>query len=108
DEVMVAVGRSEDETLQVVRELGDGDLRIIETEWDDALREGGRVYAQQTDVALAGCTGDWCIYLQADEVLHEDDYDIIRSEIREADANPKVESLLFRYLHFYGSYDYVG
>lgn len=107
DEVVVAVGRSDDATLDLVRSL-DPKIRCIETTWDDALREGGRVYAQQTDVALAACGGDWCIYLQADEVLHEKDYDLILREIARADADPQVEALLFRYLHFYGSYDYIG
>jgi glycosyltransferase involved in cell wall biosynthesis len=107
DEVVVAVGRSDDDTLGVVRGL-DESIRVIETVWDDALRQGGRVYAQQTDIALAGCTGDWCIYLQGDEVLHEDDYDIIRRELARAEGDPGVEALLFRYIHFYGSYDYIG
>lgn len=108
DEVVVAVGRSDDETLEAVRDLGSDKIRIIETVWDDALRQGGKVYAQQTDVALAGCTGDWCIYLQADEVLHEEDYDRFGDALRRADADPAVDALLLRYLHFYGSYDYIG
>ncbi len=108
DEVVVAVGRSEDETLEAVRDLGGGKIRIIQTVWDDALRQGGQVYAQQTDLALAACTGDWCIYLQADEVLHEADYDGFREELRRADSRPDIDALLLRYLHFYGSYDYLG
>jgi glycosyltransferase involved in cell wall biosynthesis len=107
DEIVVAVGRSDDETLDIVRSAGPN-VRAVETVWDDTLRQGGRVYAQQTDVALAECSGDWCIYLQADEVLHEEDYGVIRSEIARAAGDPNVDALLFRYLHFYGSYDYVG
>lgn len=108
DEVVVAVGASDDGTLDVVRSLDDGRLRIVETVWDDGLREGGRVLAQQTDIALAECRGDWCVYLQADEVLHEDDHDRLRAAIARARDDERVEALLMRYLHFYGSYDYVG
>lgn len=108
DEVVIAVGRSEDNTLEEVRALDDGTMRITETVWDDALREGGRVYAQQTQVALDGCTGDWCLYLQGDEVIHEEDYERIRTALERADRNPNVEALLFDYLHFYGSYGYIG
>jgi glycosyltransferase involved in cell wall biosynthesis len=108
DEVVVAVGQSQDETRELVAGLGDPKLKIIDTVWDDSMREGGKVLAQQTDIALAGCSGDWCIYLQADEVLHEKDYDLIRREIERADRDPKVDALIFRYHHFYGSYDYVG
>jgi len=107
DEIVVAVGESSDGTLDLVRSL-DPKIRTIPTVWDENLRTGGRIYAQQTDVALAECTGDWCIYLQADEVLHEDDTDLIRHELQRAWASREVEGLLFTYLHFYGSYDFVA
>lgn len=108
DEVVVAVGRSDDQTLELVRTLDDGRLKIIETVWDDSLREGGRVLAQQTDIALSHCRGDWCIYLQADEVLHEEDGPKLRAAIAAADSDAGVEALLMRYVHFYGSYDWIG
>jgi len=108
DEVVVAVGKSDDDTLDRVRAIPTDKIRIIETVWDETLRQGGKVYAQQTDIALAECTGDWCIYLQADEVLHEEDYQMMLDEIRRADAEPTIEALLFRYIHFYGSYNYIG
>jgi glycosyltransferase involved in cell wall biosynthesis len=76
--------------------------------WDDSLREGGRVLAQQTDIALSHCGGDWCIYLQADEVLHEEDRATLLRDIERAHGDERVEALLMRYLHFYGSYDYIG
>lgn len=107
DEVVVAVGASDDDTLDVVRSI-DSKIRVIETVWDDSLRQGGRVYAQQTDLALAECRGRWCIYLQGDEVLHEEDRDLLLTEIERADDDPGVEALLFRYLHFYGNYDYIA
>jgi glycosyltransferase involved in cell wall biosynthesis len=108
DEIVIAVGRSDDETLELVRSLDDGRFTIVETVWDDSLREGGRILAQQTDVALSRCTGDWCLYLQADEVLHEEDHPKLRAALEDAAADPRVEALLMRYLHFYGSYEYVG
>ena len=107
DQVVIAVGEGSDDPDKI-RAIDSGKIEVIETVWDDALREGGRVYAQQTDIALAGCRGDWCIYLQADEVLHEDDYQRIRDDIARADPDPSIDALLFRYLHFYGSYDYIG
>ncbi len=108
DEVIVAVGKSDDNTLELLQSLQSPKLKIIETVWDDSLRQGGKILAEQTNVALSHCTGDWCIYLQADEILHEEDYTVILSEIIQADSNGEIEALLFAYRHFYGSYDYLG
>ncbi|HYF02849.1 MAG TPA: glycosyltransferase [Patescibacteria group bacterium] len=106
DEVIVAVGNSDDGTLEAVRGLSPK-IRVIETIWDDAKREGGRILAEQTNIALNEAVGDWCLYLQADEVLHEDDLEKIKPEMIKAE-NRDIEALIFRYRHFYGSYDYIG
>jgi glycosyltransferase involved in cell wall biosynthesis len=110
DEVVVAVGNSEDETLALVQGIGSPKIRIIETIWDDTLREGGRVLAVETDKALAAVPSDadWAIYLQADEVLHEADYPAIRAGMERWKNDKTVDGLLLNYRHFYGSYDYVG
>ena len=110
DEVVVAVGNSTDETLQLIRSIGDPKIKIIETVWDDQLRVGGKVLAAETDKAYAAIAADtdWCIYLQADEVLHEKDYNYLRNQMQHYRKDPRVEGLILRYRHFYGSYDYVG
>ena len=108
EEVVVAVGRSEDGTRELIEGLDDPRIRIIDTEWDDSLREGGRVLAVETNKALAAVApqSDWCVYIQGDEVLHEDGLPAVREAMRTADD--RVDGLLFAYTHFYGSYDYVG
>jgi len=105
DEVIIAVGRSEDDTLERVRSIDDPKIRIIETVWDPAHFVHGAVNAVQTNIALDACRGDWCVYLQADEVLHEDDLPKIRSAMEESAGDARVEGLLFDYLHFWGSYE---
>jgi glycosyltransferase involved in cell wall biosynthesis len=106
DELVVAVGRSEDKTEELVRDVGGRKLKLIRTVWDESLREGGRILSQQSNLALERCTGDWAVYLQADEVLHEDDLALIeRACVRH--ARTPVEGLRFSYLHFYGSYQTV-
>jgi hypothetical protein len=102
DEFIIAVGKSEDDTLNKIRLIGDSRIRIIETVWDDSLRTGGQVLAQQTDIALRQTSGDWAFYLQADEVVHEKDLDIIRAAATQYLNDPRVEGLLFDYNHFYG------
>ncbi len=108
DELVVAVGRSEDRTLDALQTLSSPKIRIIETVWDESLRIGGTILAQQTDIALNHVTGDWAFYLQADEVIHEHDLPRIRQALELHHGNGDVEGLLFHYLHFYGSYGYIG
>jgi glycosyltransferase involved in cell wall biosynthesis len=109
DEVVVAVGNSNDGTRELVASLGPK-IRIIDTVWDDTLREGGRVLAVETNKAFQaiGSDADWCIYIQGDEVIHEDGYEEIQQAMRQWKDHPGVDGLLFRYQHFYGSFDYVA
>lgn len=110
DEVVVAVGRSDDDTLGLVRSVGSPKVRIVETVWDDALREGGRVLAVETDKALRAISpdADWAVYIQGDEVLHEDGLPALRAAMERWREDRRVEGLLLDYRHFYGSYDYVA
>ncbi len=111
DAFILAVGRSDDETLKHARQIDPEKVRIVETVWDDSLRRGGAVLAQQTDLALAELSGsgvDWALYLQADEVLHERDYPAIRDAMARWKDDPLVEGLLFDYIHFCGSYGWIG
>ncbi|MEO6067337.1 MAG: glycosyltransferase family 2 protein [Gemmatimonadota bacterium] len=106
DEVVVAVGKGEDETLDLVRSVGDPRVRIIETEWD--LSRGRSVLADQTDLALRACRHPWGIYIQADEVLADGSAEQLREAIQAVDGDPRVEGLLVRYRHFYGGFDRVA
>src|SRR5688572_6227785 len=73
DEFIVAVGNSEDETLALIKSINSPKIKIIETVWDDSLREGGKVLAFETDKAFKAISvdSDWAFYIQADEVVHE-------------------------------------
>ncbi|MCR9172506.1 MAG: glycosyltransferase family 2 protein [bacterium] len=110
DEVVVAVGKSEDDTLQLIQSIDPKKVRIIETIWDDSLREGGRVLAIETDKAFQAISDDtdWAFYLQGDEVIHENDYPAIRKAMADCLNEEQVDGLLFNYKHFYGSYEYIG
>jgi glycosyltransferase involved in cell wall biosynthesis len=108
DEFVVAVGDSEDGTLDRILALNDTKIKIIETTWDEKQRIGGNILAQQTNIALANITGDWGIYLQADEVVHEKYLPIIIEAMHQNLDDRRVEGLLLKYIHFYGSYDYYA
>lgn len=109
DEVVVAVGKSDDDTRELIAGIDPKKIRIVDTVWDESLREGGKVLAEETNKAYRAIgQADWCFYIQGDEVVHEQDYPAIRAAMRQWKDDPQVEGLLFKYRHFYGSYDYVG
>ncbi|KPK95535.1 glycosyl transferase [bacterium SM23_31] len=108
DEFIVNVGKSEDETLDLIKTINSDKIKIVESVWDETLRTGGHILALQTDIALSHCTGDWCFYIQADEVVHEKYHPVISASVQKYHPDKRIEGLLFKYLHFYGSYNYVG
>src|SRR5437773_9071060 len=104
DEVIVNVPRSTDGTLESVRAIDDAKIRIIESEWDVSQRTAGLALSHHTNLALDQCAGDWCVYIQGDEVLHEDTLPAMRSTMEREHDQPQVQGLLVDYTHFYGSY----
>lgn len=110
DEFIVAVGNSEDGTRALIENIGSPKIRIIDTIWDESLREGGRVLAAETDKAYSAISedSDWAFYIQGDEVVHEKYLDEIKTAMAKYKDDTAVEGLLFNYTHFYGSYDFIG
>ena len=110
DVFVVAVGESEDASLEMISKINSEKIIILETQWDESLREGGKVLADETNKALkivpADC--DWIFYIQGDEVVHEKYLPVIKSAMEKYLDNPEVDGLLFKYKHFYGGYNYVG
>ncbi len=110
DEMIVAVGNSEDDTLGLIKSIDSEKIRIIESIWDDSLREGGKVLAVETDKAFDAISpdSDWAFYIQADEVMSEKDIPAIKEAMLKWKDNTKVEGLLFKHINFYGSHDYIA
>ncbi|MCX6247789.1 MAG: glycosyltransferase family 2 protein [Bacteroidetes bacterium] len=110
DEVVVAVGNSEDGTRALVESIGSPKIRILDTVWDDSLRRGGEVLAVETNKALDAISPDstWAVYIQADEVLHDGSYGKLTEAMTKWEHHPEVEGFVVDYLHFYGSYDFIA
>jgi hypothetical protein len=104
DEFVVNVGESEDETLGLIESIGDRRIKVVRSAWDEKSREGGRILSEQTDIALAECSGDWIFYIQADEVMNEKYLDTVRRRMESLETVSEVQGLLFDYVHFYSSY----
>ena len=110
DEMVISLGDSEDATNELIASIKSEKIKTIHSVWDKNLRTGGKVLAVETDKAMdaVAADADWLFYIQADEVLHEKYYDAIRKALTAYKDDDQVEGLLFHYLHFYGSYKYLG
>ena len=108
DEFVVAVGAGDpdDRTKEEIESIRSDKIKIIDTVWDLDEFPGGTEYAHQTDMAREQCSGDWLLYLQSDEVIHEDALDEIRQACEKYLDDIRVEGFLFRYYHFWGDYDH--
>jgi hypothetical protein len=107
DEFVMVLGDSTDSTREAIDRIHSPKIKIIDTVWDMNNRKDGKVFAQQANVGLDHITGDWAFHIQADEVIHEKDLPKIPEAIERYDADPRVEGLLFPFIHFWGGYNYV-
>lgn len=105
DEFIVNVGESEDDTLEQILDLAQEypKIKVITSTWCEKMTSKGYVYGQQKMIAQFQCSGDWAFYLEADEVLHEEDLPKIRSVMEAYLEDEEVEALAFSYRHFYGN-----
>jgi len=108
DEFIIAVGKGapNDRTRNIIEEIGDAKIKIIDTDWSAPEYQKGLILSQQTNVALRECSGDWCFYIQADEVIHEKYLQVIYDRCVQLKNDNDIEGLLFRYKHFWGDYDH--
>lgn len=106
DEFVIALGKGDDDddSEAKIRSLQSGKIKIIHTEWDTEKYPQGMEHAHQTDIAKEACSGDWLLYLQGDELIHEQDYNEIKTKCKQYLNNSNVDGFLFNYFHFYGDY----
>ncbi|NBT58935.1 glycosyltransferase [bacterium] len=94
DEFVINCGDSEDNTLEICEELKrefPNKIKIIQSVWERQNQTGGFQLKTQSDAAMKMCRGSWLIYIQADEVFHEDDYPKIRKAIQQAESMPQAD-----------------
>lgn len=110
DYFVVAVGKSDDNTRKIIQNISPEKITIVDTVWDENLKKGGAVYADETNKAFDAIPDeyDWCFYIQGDEVLHEKYIEPIKQAMLDNLDKKDVEGLLFGFRHFFGTYDYVG
>ena len=113
ERVTLALGQSDDGTEATLKEFRN--LDTVPTVWNEELRKSGLILSEQTNVALHSLRkiignhqgAVWGIYLQADEVLCEQEFDRIKSDLLKAEEQG-CDAVRFRYLHFWQRYDRVA
>jgi glycosyltransferase involved in cell wall biosynthesis len=105
DEIVVLNGDHPGEPSQVQKIVTDiyreydvaHKFRLYTLPWQEHMRKNMEVLAKTA--AISQCTGDYVLLLDADELIHEDDYKYIRGAL---DFGHDAYS--FGTLHFYSSY----
>lgn len=105
DEFIVVAGDSTDQTDDLLKSIASPKVKILRTEWSsEKYKDKGQVFTYQTDLALRACQGDWCFYLQSDEVVHHDSLKIISQACHKYLDNDRVEGFVLKYTHFWADY----
>lgn len=107
DEFIAVIGDSTDGTRDAVESLNSSKIKIIDTIWDTNLRVGGKIFAQQSNIGIDAIKGKWGFHIQADEVIHEDDLNKIKTAIDNFNDDLKIDGFLFPFLNFWGGYNYI-
>jgi len=106
DEFIISDGDSKDKTSQVIEKFRNqypDKVKIIKANWEKEMGGCGEVISIISKKAMEYCKYEWIYYLQADEIIHQDNYKIIREV-----ANGKygvLNSVEFKFSHFIGSWN---
>ncbi|MFA7237993.1 MAG: hypothetical protein WC058_14105 [Phycisphaeraceae bacterium] len=112
DRFVFVVGKSDDGTRELVASIDPRKVEIVDSEWPD-VKVDGTVLSIEANKALDAATPapapapgskSWGFYIQADEVVHEDDLPKIKAACERWAEHDQVKALLFRYLHFVMDY----
>ena len=105
DEVIVSEGYSDDGTLDILEAAFDESIgvKIFRDHWPE--QKSGRALAEITDKAVSRASGDWIFYMQADEILHERNQELLRKIDK---GNYPINAISFKFLHFTGSWFHVN
>jgi len=103
DEFVINVGESDDDTLKLIKSIHSPKIRIIESKWNQNMKDKGYVYGQQKMISQFNCSGDWAFYIEGDEIYHEKDIAQIKASMQSHLEDSNVEALVLDFYHFYGN-----
>lgn len=111
EKVFYVLGDSSDNTDDIFLKYQDFCL-TEKSVWDMTLKDG-HVIGVETNKAISflkknvDVRNAWGIYLQSDEVLHEEDYELIISDLEKAEKEG-CDAMTFKYLHFWKSHHKIA
>jgi ADP-heptose:LPS heptosyltransferase/glycosyltransferase involved in cell wall biosynthesis len=106
DEYIINVGTPDDDGTTDLLSLHFSDnpkVKIFFSEWE-GRDQGIKFLTSQTNKAKDACSYDWALYVQADELYLEEDFDKMHSLIERYDKEAGVLAFSFDFLHFDGDY----
>ncbi len=105
DEFVVVACESSDGTRNGLESLRaeNPKIKIIDSDWN-VTKKSGAVLSEKTNVAIKNITGDYGLYVQCDEGIHEKDYEKILKVLEENLGDANVKGFVFDYIHFFGGY----
>ncbi|MDC0599374.1 glycosyltransferase [Candidatus Pseudothioglobus singularis] len=103
DEFVINVGESDDDTLSLIKSINSPKIRILQSKWNQNMKDRGYIYGQQKMIAQFNCIGDWAFYIEGDEIYHENDLSKIKAAMEWNLKDSNVEALAFNFFHFYGN-----
>ncbi len=109
DEVVVNLGDSDDGTQGLLHKAFDGTdkVKFFNSVWEG--RDKGTLFLRnQSNITKDRCKNEICLYLQADEVYNEEDYDEILATAKLLSERQDLVGVTFKWLHFDGIPTYVN
>lgn len=103
DEVIVNCGDSEDATDELIHKAFDGigKVKIHHRVWEG--RDKGTAFLRnQSNWAKEQCKNSICLYLQSDEIYHEDDLAGLLDAAKKLEESPSLVAAVFKWNHFDG------
>lgn len=105
DEFIVVVCESSDNTRLELEKLRQAEpkIKLIDSEWN-IVKKSGSILSEKTNIAIKNITGDYGLYVQCDEGIHEKDYEKITRVLKDNLDNTNIQGFVFDYIHFFGGY----
>ena len=112
----INVGRSKDKTEEKCREINKDKIKIFTKDWDEDRTDRGHILSDNTNYILKilknsiennELNSAWGLYLQADEVIHQEELNLIKCDIQKAN-DEGFDCVCFRYVHFWQSHNSIA